>query len=133
MIIPVVAGLIFRNDRILICQRRAADTLGLKWEFPGGKVDPGESLPAALARELQEELAVEASVGELLHETEFTYGQLGRAVHLSFFRASIAASVTPQNLAFEQILWEARAALPTYDFLPADREIVALLAAGKVS
>ncbi len=133
MIIPVVAAVIFEKGRVLICQRRAGDSLGLKWEFPGGKVHSGESLHAALARELEEELGVAATVGDLLRETEFTYGQIDRAVHLSFFRACLPEQSALQNLAFEKILWELPEKLPAYDFLPADREIVALIASGEIA
>ena len=132
MSIPVVAAIIEREGRILICQRRSGDSLALKWEFPGGKVKPGESLQDALVRELREELDVEANVGELLHETEFTYGELKRTVKLYFFRVTIPAAVSPRNLAFEQIVWELPAALTGYDFLPADRELVARIAAGQI-
>src|ERR1700729_2293399 len=66
--IDVVAGVIRRDDgRLLITQRMPDDTLGGYWEFPGGKVDPGEALPAALVRELREELGVETAIGGQIH------------------------------------------------------------------
>lgn len=131
--IPVVAAVIFQEGRVLICQRRAADAHGLQWEFPGGKVHPGESQAAALSRELREELAVEAAIGELLHQTRFTYGELQRTVELCFYRVYLAVGSVPQNLTFEKIVWEAPEGLPHYDFLPADREIVARIARGEIS
>ena len=128
MIIPVVAAIIERDERILICQRRADDSLPLKWEFPGGKVKQSESLSDALVRELHEELGVAATVGELVAETEFSYGELQRTVKLYFFRATVEPGAELRNLAFEQFKWEAPSALPAYDFLPADREIVKRIA-----
>jgi len=128
MTVAVVAAIIFRAGRILICQRRATDTLGLKWEFPGGKVDAGETQPEALARELQEELDVAARVGPLVYETTFTYGSPGQTIQLSFFRVTIAPDALLRNLAFEKIQWEIPQELQRYDFLPADRELVAQIA-----
>ncbi len=133
MTIPVVAAVIFHAGRVLICQRRAGDSLALKWEFPGGKVQKGESLRDALVRELKEELDVEADVGEFLHETSFTYGQLGSSVRLSFFRAAIPDPARIRSLAFETTMWEQPGNLGQYDFLPADLEIVARLASGAIS
>ncbi len=130
--IPVVAAIIAHNDRILICQRRAGDTFGLKWEFPGGKVHAGETLEAALMRELREELDVEAVIGPLIEEKEFAYSQTGRTVRLSFFRASIPPHAELKNLAFEQFLWATPPELPRYDFLPADRELVERIARGEL-
>lgn len=130
--ITVVAALIERDGCLLICQRRTGDALALKWEFPGGKVTPGETLPQALVRELGEELDVSAEIGELLWETSFTYGELNRTVHLHFFRATIPPASTPRNLAFETIEWAKPQSLPAYDFLPADKELVARIAQGKL-
>lgn len=132
MTITVVAALIARDGRLLICQRRADDALALRWEFPGGKVKPGETLPQALARELKEELDVAAEIGELVWQTTFTYSDLNRTVLLHFFRASIPAAVEPRNLAFETIVWADPKSLPSYDFLPADLELVTLLAEGRL-
>lgn len=131
-VIIVVAALITRKGRLLICQRRADDALGLKWEFPGGKVQAGETLQAALARELKEELDIRAEIGERVHSTTFAYGELGRIVELHFFCATIPADAPLRNLTFEQIAWAEAAALPSYDFLPADRELVGRIARGEL-
>jgi 8-oxo-dGTP diphosphatase len=125
----VVAALIEREGSLLVGQRRRGDTLALKWEFPGGKVRPEESLEQALARELQEELGVGSTIGAEIYRTRYRYSEISHELLLVFFAASIDAE--PANLAFEQICWVERARLESYDFLPADRELVARLAAGE--
>lgn len=125
----VVAALIERDGSLLVGQRRRGDSFALKWEFPGGKVRVGERLEHALARELREELGVDASVGRELHRTRHRYAELRSEIQLVFFAASLSAE--PQNLAFETIRWVPRSALAALDFLPADRSFVARLAAGE--
>jgi 8-oxo-dGTP diphosphatase len=129
--IVVVAALIQRDGKLLICQRRADDRLPLKWEFPGGKVAPNESLQQALVRELAEELAVSACIGHEVHRTTFDYGDDRGLFELVFFTGEIARA-EPQNLAFEQIQWVLPQQLAEFDFLPADRELIELIAAGKL-
>jgi 8-oxo-dGTP diphosphatase len=125
----VVAALIEREGSLLVGQRRRGDRLALKWEFPGGKVRSDESLEQALIRELREELGVVATVGPELYRTRYRYSEVSHELLLIFFAARIDAD--PQNLAFEQICWVERDRLESYDFLPADRELVARLAAGE--
>ena len=123
----VVAALIEADGKVLVCQRRRTDSFGLLWEFPGGKVEAGESPSEALARELREELGVAARVGPEIFRTRHQYSELGEAIDLIFF----AATVTPadiRNHAFETMEWRVRSALPELNFLPADREFVANLA-----
>ena len=127
----VVAALIEREGALLVGQRCRGDKLALKWEFPGGKVRPEESLEQALARELREELGVDAAIGLEIYRTRFRYSEISHELLLIFFAASIEAE--PQNLAFEQICWVERRHLESYDFLPADRELVKRLAAGEWS
>jgi 8-oxo-dGTP diphosphatase len=127
----VVAALIEREGALLVGQRRRGDRLALKWEFPGGKVRAEESLEQALARELQEELGVAATIGPEIYRTRHRYSGISHELLLIFFSASIEAE--PQNLVFEQICWVQREHLDSYDFLPADRELVARLAAGEWS
>jgi 8-oxo-dGTP diphosphatase len=127
----VVAAVIRHGERVLICQRRKDDTFGLKWEFPGGKVFPGEAPAAALARELQEELGVKAQIGAEICRTRHKYSEHAREIELLFFTAELE-NVEVQNLAFERIVWEAPARLPAYDFLAADRAIVERLAKGEM-
>lgn len=129
--IAVVAALIGRDGRLLICQRRADDRLPLKWEFPGGKVAPGESFEQALARELVEELGVSARIGREVYRTTYACGDDPELSELVFLTAEIGRA-EPQNLAFESMDWVEPQQLAEFDFLPADRELVELIAAGKL-
>jgi 8-oxo-dGTP diphosphatase len=124
----VVAALILRDSKILVCQRRRDDSYALQWEFPGGKVEPGEIPRAALARELREELGVESTIGWELFRTRHQYRESGQVLELIFFQANVDPSTPLQNLVFEGFEWADPAALPGYDFLQADEEFVALLA-----
>ena len=127
--ILVVAGIIRRGDRILICQRQRSDAYGLQWEFPGGKVEDGEALPAALRRELEEELAIQAEVGEEVFRLRHRYPD--RYVEVVFFTmASYRGEV--RNQVFEAIEWAPRAKLPEYNFLEADRELVNRISKGEL-
>jgi 8-oxo-dGTP diphosphatase len=123
----VVAAVIESHGRILACQRRKNDAFGLKWEFPGGKVQPGEQPAQALARELKEELGVEAAVGEEQYRTRHRYAELAREIELIFFTAQVDEK-DMRNLAFEQMRWVRPDELAKLDFLPADREIITRLA-----
>jgi 8-oxo-dGTP diphosphatase len=124
----VVAALILRDSRILVCQRRRDDSHALQWEFPGGKVEPGELPQEALVRELREELGVEAVIGRELFRTRHQYREFGQTLELIFFQANVDRSAPLQNLVFEGFEWADPGALPGYDFLQADEEFVALLA-----
>jgi 8-oxo-dGTP diphosphatase len=126
----VTAGILVDENRVLICQRRAGARFGLKWEFPGGKVEDGESPEACLHRELHEELSVEAEVGPEIYRTTHRYPD-GFAVRLLFFRILRYAG-TPLNRAFERIIWVLPAELAAFDFLEADRELVERMARGEV-
>ena len=117
----VVAALIWDGGRFMICQRPAHKARGLLWEFVGGKVEPGETKPAALARECREELGVEVEVGGEFMAVTHDYPDL--LVHLTLFRAVIRAG-TPQKLEHNDIRWIAPDEIPQYDFCPADVEIL---------
>jgi len=116
--IDVVAGVIRHDDgRVLITQRLADDTLGGYWEFPGGKVEPGEELKAALKRELAEELGVEAEIGVEIHRIIHAYPD--RDVRLYFFAARIVLG-EPQKLEVADLRWVTLDALMDYQFPEAD-------------
>ena len=121
----VVAAIITRepDNQILICQRKKDQPLPLKWEFPGGKIEPGEEPIAALRRELHEELGIDAVTGEQLDSYEVRYGDGPRTL-LLFFRVTEFAG-EPQNLDFEQIVWERPDRLRNYDFLEGDLRFLA--------
>ena len=124
----VSAGIIHRQGLILVGQRRRNDRHALKWEFPGGKVEYGESPQEALVRELQEELQIDAQVGTELARYEHEYPS-GSRVHLLFFAVS-AYSGEPTGRVFEQICWADLHSLPTLDFLDGDLDFVKRLARG---
>jgi mutator protein MutT len=114
----VVAGILERNSKILICRRRADQPHPLKWEFPGGKLEPGESPPAALVRELREELGIESEAGSEIMRYEFVYPGK-QPILLIFMRVSTWRGDI-ENRIFETILWVGREALSGYDFLEGD-------------
>jgi 8-oxo-dGTP diphosphatase len=124
-----VAGLIEREGRVLICQRRPTDRYPLKWEFPGGKVEPGEAPAAALARELEEELSIRATMGAEILRYRFCYPSR-RPILLVFFRVTDYQGRL-RNRQFARMLWEAPARLPDYDFVDGDAEFVRRLARGR--
>ena len=126
----VVAALIVREDRILICQRTKYQPLPLKWEFPGGKIETGEQPRDALRRELDEELGIDAVIGDELVRIRHTYKN-GGAVELRFFLVE-AFQGEIENRIFKDVQWVGRKDLPKYDFLEADAGLVKDIAAGKV-
>lgn len=126
----VVAALIMHQHKLLVCQRRRNDSFPLKWEFPGGKLHPGESPQGALARELHEELGVDALIGAEVYRTRHRYAEHPGEIELVFFRAALRDADRIENLAFERFEWASLQVLPSYDFLPADRELVERLAHG---
>jgi 8-oxo-dGTP diphosphatase len=130
--IHVVAAVIERQDRrLLIGQRRKTDTSPLKWEFPGGKVRSGETMEAALARELHEELNVTLTKSCEIASVRHQYAASPEELEIHFFAAQIAEpEVHP--LTFEQIKWILPKELGEYDFLAANRELIAHMATGKI-
>jgi len=121
----VVAAVIERDGRVLICQRKHGRH-AMKWEFPGGKIEPGESPQQALKRELREELRINAAIGDLMHDQTLRYGH-GPVIHLRFYRVTDFIGV-PVNTEFERMLWEQPPNLVEYDFLDGDLEFVRQLA-----
>ena len=126
----VAVGLILRGDTVLICQRRADQPMAHKWEFPGGKVEAGESAEQALVRELDEELSIRAVVGSRIVHLRHTY-RSGGAVDLQFFVVHQYEGELTNNI-FQQMRWCELRNLPAYDFLAADRTLIRDLAAGKL-
>ncbi|MGH9483305.1 MAG: (deoxy)nucleoside triphosphate pyrophosphohydrolase [Terriglobales bacterium] len=122
----VVAGIVRRQGTILICQRRREAAHALEWEFPGGKLEPGETEPAGLARELREELGIAAEVGKLAARLRHRYPG-GEELELAFYEVPSFAGA-PQNRVFEAIAWVRPSELGRYPFLAADRPLLARLA-----
>ncbi len=125
----VVAAVIERDGKILVCQRRAGSRHELKWEFPGGKVENGETPAQALARELDEELGIQAVIGAEIVRYEFRYPK--RPPMLLIFYRVTEFSRELQNREFEQIAWAPTESLQGYDFLEGDVDFVRRLSRGE--
>jgi 8-oxo-dGTP diphosphatase len=126
----VVAGVLERGGRLLIGQRLKQDRHGLKWEFPGGKVEPGETPKEALRRELREELGIEARIGPEIARYEQCV--TGRPPLILLFHRVESFEGEPEPRTFQQIAWERPEALPDYDFLDGDLDFIRRLAHGRV-
>jgi 8-oxo-dGTP diphosphatase len=133
----VAAGVLVEGARVLVTQRRAGTHLAGIWEFPGGKVLPGEDPRGALRRELLEELGLDVEVGEILDVTFHRYEDVGKTVLLLFFDVTRAAgSVEPRAIEVASLAWAGRDDLAALRFPPADTAVLAkvrarLLAAGE--
>jgi len=127
----VVAAVILKDGKVLVCQRTRHQTMPLKWEFPGGKIEEGEQPRDALRRELDEELGIDAEIGEEVSRIVHEYPG-GGSVELRFFvvheyRGEI------ENKIFRDIQWSPRSDLSSFDFLEADLLLVRDLADGKIA
>jgi 8-oxo-dGTP diphosphatase len=125
--LTVVAGLIEVDGKILVCQRRRGGAFELMWEFPGGKLQGGETPAAGLARELLEELGAKMQVGAEVFRTRHRYAEMREEMELIFFSVAVEAAEI-RNIVFEKVAWRVAEVLGELDFLPADREFVGKLA-----
>ena len=130
----MAAALILRENaggvEVFICQRKPDQPMSLKWEFPGGKIEPGEGAEEALARELNEELGIAAVIGPRVARIRHKYRN-GGAVDLQFF-AVREFQGSLENRIFNDMRWAPLATLPEYDFLAADLGLIKDLSEGKL-
>jgi 8-oxo-dGTP diphosphatase len=120
--VKVVAGILERDGRVLICRRRADQAHALQWEFPGGKVEPGETAAAALRRELQEELDVHVVAAREITSYEYQYPGKNKIL-LIFFRVGECRG-EPRNVIFHEMRWENPEKLAEFDFVEGDRKFI---------
>lgn len=118
----VVAALIWREGRFMICQRPVTKTRALEWEFVGGKVEAGETLQQALVRECIEEIGVEITVNDIFMEVDHTYPDI--TIHLTLFNAELKPGDEPKRLEHNDIRFITTAEIGQYEFCPADTEIL---------
>lgn len=123
----VVAALVEREGRVLLSQRRADQALPLLWEFPGGKVEPGESPEAALAREIQEELGCRVEVGRIYDVVSYAYETFDLVM---LIYACTITQGEPVALQVADVAWVERGAVPDLALPPADYPVARRLAAG---
>ncbi len=119
----VVAAVVRRGDAILVTRRPDRPGRPGQWEFPGGKVEAGEAEPEALRRELLEELGCHAEVGALLLRHAHRYPD--REVELAFYRCALPPGAVPAAIGVAEIAWAREGTLASYDFLEADRAVLA--------
>lgn len=120
-ITEVVAALIWRDGRFLICQRPENKARALLWEFVGGKIEPGESGEEALVRECREELDMTVAVGDVFTDVTHVYPDL--TVHLTLYHCTIAEG-EPKLLEHADMAWITPEEIGNYEFCPADVEIL---------
>lgn len=119
--LEVVAAQIWRGERFLLCQRPEHKKRGLMWEFPGGKVEPGETKEEALIREISEELGCGIGVDGFLNAVEYAYPDI--TVHLSLFRCHVISG-EPQKLEHQDIQWISPAEIAEFALCPADKLLI---------
>ena len=122
----VAAAVLIESGRVLLTQRKAGTHLAGAWEFPGGKVEPGEDPRDALRRELREETGIDATVGDVVEVTFHRYEDAGKSVLLLFFQAARAAgSPEPRAVDVAAVRWATAEDLRDEDFPPADVAVLA--------
>lgn len=130
MRVRVVAGLAISEGRVLVQQRPAHKRHGLLWEFPGGKLEAGESEEEAVVREFQEELGVDVEVGAKVWQVEHRYP--GLTVDLSLFRVTLAPGAVVEAREAARVEWVPREELPALPFCEADLEVLPRIASGEL-
>lgn len=123
----VAALLVDSSGRVLLTQRRADQPLPLYWEFPGGKIEPGEAPSLALAREIKEELDAAVEVGRIWDVMFHAYPDYD--VYLLVYRCALVAGAAPRPLEVQDLAWVAPGDLPRFRILPADLPLVSRLVA----
>ena len=126
--VRVVAAVIRRDGRILVTRRHGHAERGGQWEFPGGKIEPGEAEPAALEREIREELDCGVAVGPLLARTTHRYPDL--EVELAFYACTLLPGAEPRLVGAAAMEWTPPERLASYDFCEADLPVLPVLARG---
>jgi 8-oxo-dGTP diphosphatase len=122
-IIKVVAGLIKKNRKLLICQRNKNQDYEFKWEFPGGKIEKKETPPDALTRELKEELDIDVKSISYFDDYQFTYANSDKRLHLFFFEINeFHGKIT--NKLHNKLNWVEVIHLSEYDFLGGDKKVI---------
>jgi 8-oxo-dGTP diphosphatase len=127
--VQVVAAVVRRGAATLVSRRHAHAERGGQWEFPGGKVEPGEDEPQALRREIAEELGCQVEVGALLVRHTHRYPDL--EVELAFYTCRLPPDVEPRPLGVAELAWAAAGTLASYDFCEADRPVLPVIEAAR--
>lgn len=117
----VTAGVIEKNGKVLIAKRKDGKCLGNNWEFPGGKLDPGETPQECLKRELLEELNIETEIEEFICSSEFTCGE--KSIKLLAYRVSYVSGEI-KIVDHEEYRWVTPAQFKDYNFVKADVNVV---------
>ena len=121
----ISAGIIIKNNKVLVCQRKSGSYYGLKWEFPGGKKETGETIEESLIRELKEELDIDIQIGQEFYVDRHKYPD-GFEFEIHFYTVFNYTGIE-KNKVFEQIEWADINSLQDYDFLEADKNIIRLI------
>lgn len=123
----VAVGIIMRDDEVLLCQRKTGARYGTKWEFPGGKVEQGETPSTCLLRELREELGIDARIDRLFHRQQSSYADGGDYDVYYYIIQSFTGQ--PVNKVFEQLTWVPLGRVDSYDVLSGNLPVMTLLRA----
>lgn len=128
-LIAVTAAILIKGSKVLIAQRKSTAHQAGKWEFPGGKIEPGETPEACLRRELQEEFGIDTQIGQFLAESVFHYEEI--SIRLLAYQATlIEGRLEPND--HDAIAWVAPHQMDPYEFAPADLPFVVMLKGGEI-